>query len=61
MIHADESCLGNQFQERANPGAAFGIQGSKGFTELCTKATHKDDRHEDDCWKLAIPLPRPRN
>jgi hypothetical protein len=29
------------------------IQGSKGFTELCTKATHTDDRHKDDCWKLA--------
>jgi len=29
------------------------IQGSKGFTELCTKATHTDDRHKHDCWKLA--------
>jgi len=25
IIHADESCLGNQFQERANPGAAAGL------------------------------------
>jgi ribonuclease HI len=24
-IHADESCLGNQFQERANPGGAAGL------------------------------------
>jgi ribonuclease HI len=25
FIHADESCLGNQFQERANPGGAAGM------------------------------------
>lgn len=25
FIHADESCLGNQFQERANPGGAGGL------------------------------------
>jgi ribonuclease HI len=25
IIHADESCLGNQFQERANPGGAAGL------------------------------------
>jgi ribonuclease HI len=25
MIHADESCLGNQFQDRANPGGAAGL------------------------------------
>jgi ribonuclease HI len=25
VIHADESCLGNQFQERANPGGAAGL------------------------------------
>lgn len=25
FIHADESCLGNQFQERANPGGAAGL------------------------------------
>ncbi len=25
MIHADESCLGNQFQNRANPGGAAGL------------------------------------
>lgn len=25
MIHADESCLGNQFVERANPGGAAGL------------------------------------
>jgi ribonuclease HI len=25
IIHADESCLGNQFQERANPGSAAGL------------------------------------
>ena len=24
-IHADESCLGNQFQDRANPGGAAGL------------------------------------
>ena len=24
-IHADESCLGNQFEERANPGGAAGL------------------------------------
>jgi len=24
-VHADESCLGNQFQKRANPGAAAGL------------------------------------
>jgi len=24
-VHADESCLGNQFQERANPGGAGGL------------------------------------
>ena len=24
-IHADESCLGNQFQDRANPGGAGGV------------------------------------
>lgn len=25
IIHADESCLGNQFQDRANPGGAGGL------------------------------------
>jgi ribonuclease HI len=25
FIHADESCLGNQFQDRANPGGAGGL------------------------------------
>jgi ribonuclease HI len=25
IIHADESCLGNQFQDRANPGGAAGL------------------------------------
>lgn len=25
VIHADESCLGNQFQSRANPGGAAGL------------------------------------
>lgn len=25
LIHADESCLGNQFQARANPGGAAGL------------------------------------
>ena len=25
FIHADESCLGNQFQTRANPGGAAGL------------------------------------
>jgi ribonuclease HI len=25
FIHADESCLGNQFQDRANPGGAAGL------------------------------------
>jgi ribonuclease HI len=25
LIHADESCLGNQFQDRANPGGAAGL------------------------------------
>jgi ribonuclease HI len=25
LIHADESCLGNQFQDRANPGGAGGL------------------------------------
>ncbi len=25
QIHADESCLGNQFEERANPGGAAGL------------------------------------
>ena len=25
FIHADESCLGNQFKERANPGGAAGL------------------------------------
>ena len=25
FIHADESCLGNQFQDRANPGGAAGM------------------------------------
>jgi len=25
MIHADESCLGNQFQDRQNPGGAAGL------------------------------------
>jgi ribonuclease HI len=25
LIHADESCLGNQFRERANPGGAGGL------------------------------------
>ncbi|MEX0935707.1 MAG: ribonuclease H [Gemmatimonadota bacterium] len=25
LIHADESCLGNQFQSRANPGGAGGL------------------------------------
>ncbi len=25
IIHADESCLGNQFQDRANPGGAAGM------------------------------------
>ncbi len=25
MIHADESCLGNQFQDRHNPGGAAGL------------------------------------
>ena len=25
QIHADESCLGNQFQDRANPGGAAGL------------------------------------
>lgn len=25
VIHADESCLGNQFQDRENPGAAAGL------------------------------------
>ncbi len=24
-VHADESCLGNQFQDRANPGGAAGL------------------------------------
>lgn len=25
FVHADESCLGNQFQDRANPGGAAGL------------------------------------
>ena len=25
FVHADESCLGNQFKERANPGGAGGL------------------------------------
>ena len=25
IIHADESCLGNQFQDRSNPGGAAGL------------------------------------
>ena len=25
LIHADESCLGNQYQERSNPGGAGGL------------------------------------
>ena len=25
LIHADESCLGNQFEDRANPGGAAGL------------------------------------
>jgi len=25
LVHADESCLGNQFKDRANPGAAAGL------------------------------------
>jgi ribonuclease HI len=25
VVHADESCLGNQFQDRANPGGAAGL------------------------------------
>lgn len=35
FVHADESCLGNQFQDRANPGGAAGL------VELC----------EDGAWK----------
>ena len=32
------------------------IQGRRGFTELCTKAIHTDDRQDADCWTLAKTL-----